>query len=162
MLLVVFVLLLPLVVVDFVGQGKPWFCSYVCPSGTLMGGIPLVALNEGLRRSLGWLYAWKMALLVLVVVLSLLVSRPFCRYACPLGAVYGLFNPIALYRFRVDESKCTQCGACQTACKLDIPVWKQPNSTQCIRCGECLKTCPTGALSSTFPLKKPTEEKKAR
>ena len=156
-LLVVFVILLPLVVVDFIGQGKPWFCSYVCPSGTLLG-----ALNEGLRRSLGWLYAWKMALLILVVVLSVLISRPFCRYACPLGAVYGLFNPIALYRLRLDKDKCTQCRACQAACKLDIPVWKTPNSTQCIRCGECLKVCPTGALSTRFSLKKPTEQKKAR
>ena len=153
--LAVFVILLPLVVVDFVGQGKPWFCSYVCPSGTLFGGIPLVWLNEGLRRSMGWLYAWKMALLVLVLVLSVLVNRPFCRYACPLGAVYGLFNPIALYRFQVDASKCTHCGACQAACKLDIPVWKTPNSTQCIRCGACLKACRFGALRSTFSLKKP-------
>ena len=72
-----------------------------------------------------------------------------------LDAVYGLFNPIALYRFQVDASKCTHCGACQAACKLDIPVWKTPNSTQCIRCGACLKACRFGALRSTFSLKKP-------
>ena len=156
-LLAVFVILLPLVVVDFVGQGKPWFCSYICPSGTLMGGIPLVVLNEGLRRSLGWLYAWKMGLLLAVVVLSVVVYRPFCRYACPLGAVYGLFHPIALYRFQLDADKCTHCGACQAACKLDVPVWQHPNSTQCIRCGDCLKACPTGALHAVFPLQKPRE-----
>lgn len=42
-LLVLFVILLPLFVVDIIGQGDPWFCKYVCPSGTLTAGLPLVA-----------------------------------------------------------------------------------------------------------------------
>jgi len=42
------------------------------------------------------------------------------------------------------------CAACQKACKLDIPVWKNPDSMDCIRCGECKAACPHSAISTTF------------
>lgn len=147
-MLAIFVILLPLFVVDFVGQGDPWFCKYVCPSGTLMAGIPLVFANEGLRAAIGWLYAWKIAILIAVVLLSIIVFRPFCRYLCPLGALYSPFNKFSLYRYNVDIYKCTNCGKCQSACKLDIDVFKNPNSYECIRCGDCKRACPEGAISS--------------
>lgn len=149
-LLVGFVILLPLFVVDIIGQGQPWFCEYICPSGTLLAGIPLLAANPALRAAAGWLFSWKLLILVVLVFLSILVYRPFCRYLCPLGAIYGLFNPIAFYRLKVDEHKCTHCGACRRACKLDIPVDKTPNSPECIRCGDCKRACPHGAICSTL------------
>ncbi len=145
-ILAVFVILLPLFAVDAFGQGSPWFCEYICPSGTLGAGIPLVVLNEGLRSVIGWLYAWKVAILAVLIFLSILVYRPFCRYLCPLGAIYGLFNPISLYRYKIDSEKCTKCGACQKACKLDIKTFENPNSTECIRCGDCIKSCPHNAI----------------
>lgn len=144
--LALFVVVLPLTVLDVVGQGQPWFCKYICPSGTLFAGIPLVAANPPLRAVLGWLFTWKTAILAGIAVLSLLVYRPFCRYLCPLGAVYGLFNPIALCRYRVDRSRCTGCGACRRACPMDIPVYETPNSPDCIRCGRCREACPHGAV----------------
>ncbi len=153
-MLALFVVLLPLFAVDAFGQGKPWFCAYVCPSGTLGAGVPLVAVNEGLRAAVGFLYTWKVAILVVLLLLSVVVYRPFCRYLCPLGAVYGLFNPIAFYRLRVDGHKCTRCGACRRACKLDIPANETPNSPECIRCGACVKACPTKAISAGFREKK--------
>ena len=153
-ILALFVIILPLFAVDAFGQGKPWFCEYICPSGTLGAGIPLTILNEGLRSIIGWLYTWKIAILVVIVFLSILVYRPFCRYLCPLGAIYGLFNPVSLYRYRIDESKCTSCGACQKTCKMDIKTFENPNSIECIRCGDCIKSCPHNAI------KKSTEKKK--
>lgn len=150
-ILVGFVIVLPLTVLDIVGQGQPWFCKYICPSGTLFAGIPLIASNPPLRAALGWLFTWKAAILVALLLLSIVVYRPFCRYLCPLGAIYGLFNPVALYRFRIDAEKCTQCGACQRACKLDIPVWQTPNSPECIRCGDCRRACPHGAVCTVNP-----------
>lgn len=151
-ILVGFVIVLPLTVLDIVGQGQPWFCKYICPSGTLFAGIPLIASNPPLRAALGWLFTWKAAILVVLLLLSIVVYRPFCRYLCPLGAIYGLFNPVALYRFRIDAEKCTQCGACQRACKLDIPVWQTPNSPECIRCGDCRRACPHGAVCTVNPV----------
>ncbi|WP_306487950.1 4Fe-4S binding protein [Agathobaculum sp.] len=144
--LVGFVVILPLTVLDIVGQGQPWFCKYICPSGTLFAGIPLIAANPPLRAALGWLFTWKAAILIVLVLLSIVLWRPFCRYLCPLGAIYGLFNPVAVYRFRIDTDKCTACGACQKACKLDIAVYRTPNSPECVRCGDCRRSCPHGAI----------------
>lgn len=146
-ILILFVILLPLLVLDILGQGLPWFCKYICPSGTLMAGIPLVAANESLRAAAGGLFFWKLGILAAIAFLSILVYRPFCKYLCPLGAVYGLFHPIAFYRYEVDEHKCTKCKKCQKICKMDIPVWEKPNSMDCIRCGECKRQCPQGAIS---------------
>lgn len=153
-----FVILLPLTVLDVVGQGQPWFCKYICPSGTLFAGLPLIGANPLLRSALGWLFTWKFALLTVLLVLSILVYRPFCHYLCPLGAVYGLFHPVSLYRYQVDASACTSCGKCQKTCKLDIPVYQTPNSAECIRCGECLNACPHQALHKTL-WKKDTSKK---
>lgn len=141
-----FVIILPLTVLDLVGQGQPWFCKYICPSGTLFGGIPLLAANESLRQALGWLFTWKAAILAGLLILSVFVYRPFCRYLCPLGAIYGLFNPIAFHRLTVDKEKCVDCGLCQKVCPEDIPVQITPNSPECIRCGKCRQACPTGAI----------------
>ena len=145
-ILVVFVLLLPVLATDLTGQGKPWFCQYICPSGTLFGGIPLVLTNEALRSAVGFLFQWKMLLLILFIAGSVFIHRPFCKYVCPLGAVYSLFNPIAFYRFEVAEQKCTKCRKCQKVCKMDIRVWAQPNSLECIRCGDCVNACPEQAI----------------
>ena len=147
-MLLLFVLLLPMVVTDVTGQGDPWFCKYICPVGTLEAGIPLVLFHKGLQSAIGFLYTWKLAILGVILLLSLVIWRPFCRYLCPLGALYGFFNRFALYRYRVDVAKCIDCGACRAACKLDLPVWEKPNHIDCVRCGACMDACPTGALGT--------------
>jgi len=155
-ILAVFVILLPLFAVDIIGQGSPWFCKLICPSGTLTGNF-LIAANEPLRYALGFLYQWKMAILILLLLMSLMVYRPFCKYLCPLGAIYGLFAPISLYRLKVDEEKCVKCGKCQKACKMDIRVWKTPNHRECIRCLDCVKSCPYGALEAGMNMTRKAE-----
>lgn len=141
-----FVIILPLFALDTIGQGSPWFCKYICPSGTLTAGIPLLAANEPLRQAAGFLFQWKLLILIVLIVLSVIVYRPFCKYICPLGAVYSIFNPIALYCYQVDADKCTKCGKCKKVCKMDINVWKKPNSPECIRCGDCIRSCPENAI----------------
>ena len=150
----VFVILLPMFVVDMLGQGAPYFCKLICPAGTLEGGIPLVLLNSAMRTAVGWLYAWKNVLLVVIVLLSVVIYRPFCKYICPLGAVYSVFNPIAAFHYRVDKEACTHCGACAKACKMQVDPSETPNHPECIRCGSCKKVCPTGAIYSGINCRK--------
>lgn len=145
--LVIFVIALPLMIVVGNGYGYPWFCKLICPSGTLMGGIPLVLSNPGLQRTIGALFSWKMTVLVLVVFASIVIRRPFCRYLCPLGAIYGIFNRFSLLQYHVDQEHCIRCGKCQRQCSMDVKVYEKPNSAECIRCGECIKVCPKQAIS---------------
>ena len=74
------------------------------------------------------------------------IYRPFCKWICPLGAVYALLNHVSLFQMKVDKSKCVSCGACAKACKMDVDITKSPNHSECIRCGMCMKSCPTGAI----------------
>ncbi|WP_101773199.1 4Fe-4S binding protein [Peptostreptococcus faecalis] len=149
-ILVVFVIIIPMFWVNEAGSGGPAFCKYICPAGTLEAGIPMVILNEGLRQSIGFLYNWKMFILIVTILLSIITYRPFCKYICPLGAIYGLFNKISFYRLNVDSNKCINCKKCVKVCKMNVEPYKNPNSAECIRCGECVDECPIGALEKTF------------
>lgn len=111
-------------------------------------------VNGAIRASLGFLFTWKSCILIGIVILSVFFYRPFCKWFCPLGAFYALFNQVSLYCFHIDRNKCTACGACAKACKMDVEVYKTPNHTECIRCGDCLRTCPYGAISKTIPFSK--------
>lgn len=157
-ILVVFVIVLPMTVVNEVGLGDPFFCKYICPAGILEGGIPLSLVNESIRASLGELFTWKSCILLGIIVLSVFFYRPFCKWICPLGAFYALFNKISLYSFQVDQDKCTSCGACSHVCKMDVDIFRTPNHAECIRCGDCIRTCPRQAIAKTFSLKAPEKK----
>ena len=144
--LLVMVVLLPAFLVNDVGMGDPFFCKYLCPQGVLEGAIPLSLANSGIRAALGSLFTWKFSILLSVIVLSIVFYRPFCKWLCPLGAFYALFNRVSLFQMKVDKSKCVSCGKCARACKMDVDVTKTPNHTECIRCGMCIRACPTGAV----------------
>ncbi len=148
--LVVLTILLPLLVLDAFGGGEPWFCKWVCPAGTLEAGIPLALLNSSIRGQLGFLFAWKMAILAGFLVWMVFVMRPFCRTTCPLGAILGLFNRVSLFRMTVDEETCTLCGKCQKECPIGVSAYETPNSPDCIRCLKCEKVCPFGSIGHEF------------
>ena len=95
-ILVIFVILLPIVATDYMGMGKPAFCEFICPAGTLEGGIPLLLSNPRLRAVIGELFSLKAAILVLTIVGCMSIYRFFCKAMCPLGAIYGLLNKICL------------------------------------------------------------------
>lgn len=152
--LVVFVTILPLTVLNEIGMGDPWFCKWICPAGILEGAIPLSLADSGIRVALGALFTWKSCILVGVITLSVFFYRPFCKWICPLGAFYALFNKLSFYKFYIDKEKCTSCGVCAKVCKMDVEVYKTANHTECIRCGDCIRTCPNGAICKSINLKK--------
>ena len=124
----------------------PAFCKYLCPSGTLLGALPLLSANEALRGQAGGLFLWKLGILLGIVLLSVKVFRPFCQYLCPLGAIYGLFNRFSLVQIQWDEERCVDCGACERACPAALSRREISRSPECIRCGKCADTCPQECL----------------
>ena len=143
-LLVVLVIAVPLA---FVGQDRliPAFCKFVCPAGTFGGAISLLFHpdNADLYGMLGPMFTWKFALFCAIAVACVFIYRAFCRFICPLGAIYGFFNKIALLGIKLDKEKCTDCGLCVAHCKMDI---KRVGDHECINCGECIAVCPTKAI----------------
>ena len=86
------------------------------------------------------------------------MEEAFCRFLCPLGAIYGFFNPVAILGIRRDDTKCNRCGACARMCKMDTRI---VCDRECIKCGECRDICPQKAISSfpTFQKRPPTGRK---
>lgn len=70
---------------------------------------------------------------------SLFVERPWCKYACPYGAVLGLTNLIRPFSIRRVESSCKSCAICSRECPMNIPVHSLNvvRDHQCISCMEC-------------------------
>ena len=110
---------------------------------------PWIALLDLGRESAGF----GLLVLVILLVASLFVDRPWCRYACPLGAANGLvarFSPVFLRR---EAAACVDCNACSRACPMGLPVATATKVTaaDCIGCLECVEACPrTGALELTI------------
>jgi polyferredoxin len=122
------------------GISFPAFCQWLCPAGTLEAGIPLAIMNSRISGAVGWLFAWKVAVLLLVALLSVKIFRPFCRFLCPLGALYSLLNRVSIVHIRTDAG-CTGCGRCVSNCPMHADT---PDSPECIRCGKCIRACGSG------------------
>ena len=148
LVLIVMVIALPMFLTNKFGMAPPYFCKYLCPAGTIEAAFPLIAKNPFLRETIGNIFFIKLSILIVFIISSIFIYRPFCKYFCPLGAIYGLFNKLGIFRLEFEESKCTDCGLCEKSCKMDIDVRSNLNSAECIRCGACIKACNYGALNS--------------
>ena len=143
--LAVFVIIIPLIYMTK-DLPLPAFCKYICPAGTIGGAIGLLINpdNAGMFGMLGPLFTWKFALAVSIVVACVFIYRTFCRFICPLGALYGFFNKFSLFGIKLEKDKCVNCGKCISVCKMDI---HHVGDMECINCGECISVCPTKAIS---------------
>ena len=143
--LAVMVFIVPLLYV-FRERGIPAFCKYICPAGILEGAIGLLSHvdNAAELANLGPLFTWKFSLFVIFIVGSVFIFRFFCRFFCPLGALYGIFNRFAILGIRLEDDKCISCGKCKKTCQVDI---SKVGDHECVNCGACVEGCPTGAIS---------------
>ena len=151
-ILAVFVLIIPLYYA-LRHVPLPAFCKYICPAGTLEGAVGLLLHpgNADAFSMLGALFTNKFVILILLLTASAFLYRVFCRFLCPLGAIYGLFSRISLLGVTVDAGQCTRCGVCKAHCPVDI---RSVGDHECIQCGRCVQTCPHRAISWKKPIKR--------
>ena len=154
-ILAVCVVIMPLAV-----KLTPFFCKYICPAGTA-AGVLLSASNSLVASKLGFLFTWKAIILSAIILASMMIWRPFCKYICPLGAIYSLFNRFSVIRMHIDPDLCISCGSCAGACRMNIDPVAEINSAECIRCGDCIRACPRSALSLGTLLKHDSSEPQA-
>ncbi len=140
------VVVLPAVLTGAMGYGEPWFCRILCPAGTLEAG-GLLGLIPELREQVGGVFALKAAVLILVLGLSAVSFRPYCRGLCPLGAIYGWFNRCSLIGLEHHPLLCTDCGECARGCRSGLDPRTDQASTECLRCLTCAtERCTHSAL----------------
>lgn len=124
----------------------PGFCKYICPAGTFEGAIGLLSnpKNTSYSAMLKILFTRKFVIMIIIGTACIFCYRSFCRFICPLGAIYGLFNKLALISVKVDENRCNGCGACVRNCKMDV---RHVGDHECINCAKCMGACNQNALS---------------
>ena len=145
-LLAVFVVAIPVWYGFSKGIPLPGFCKYICPAGTLEGAVGLLQ-NEANATSfyqLKILFTRKWVIMLVIALACAFCYRSFCRFLCPLGAIYGFFNRFCLTGVRVDTDRCSGCGLCVRRCQMDV---MHIGDHECISCGKCMESCPQGAIS---------------
>ena len=145
-ILAVFVVAIPLVYGVAKGVILPGFCKYICPAGTLEGAVGLLQnpVNSSSFLQLKGLFTSKWVIMLAIGLACVFCYRSFCRFICPLGAIYGFFNRFALTGVQVDPDRCNGCGQCVAACPMDV---RHVGDHECISCGKCIGACARGAIA---------------
>lgn len=85
-------------------------------------------------------------ILGVIILLSLFIERPWCKYLCPYGALLGVFNTFRIFKIRRNSRSCISCKKCDTACPMNIDVSGKETirNHQCISCHRCTSesACP--------------------
>ncbi len=92
--------------------------------------------------------AWLLGVVLFVVVgLNLALPRFFCRFACPLGALFGLLARFTPWRIGKTADTCGDCRICEEYCEGACRPSGRFIGGECVLCFNCLDRCPTGRVT---------------
>ncbi|NPV50785.1 MAG: 4Fe-4S binding protein [Candidatus Methanofastidiosum sp.] len=81
----------------------------------------------------------------IVSLASIIISRPFCRYICPYGAVLAILSRFSIYKIKTNNG-CKNCTLCDRVCETDAIEKGIVDQSECIRCKKCIDSCKFGFL----------------
>ena len=125
------------------------FCK-LCPVASIEASIPYLIMGVS---KVNEPFLVHMGTLAFTLVGMVLISRFWCRYLCPMGALFSLFNRVSFLKLKFDKIKCGGCGDCEPTCPMGIEPHYQHDTHNCIKCGRCADSCDQGALSLGFSMK---------
>ena len=94
--------------------------------------------------SAGYLISAGGLMLLIIIIGSLFIERFFCRYICPLGAVFAIVSKLRIFRIKKRRENCGSCRLCTNKCSMGIPLYEYDtvSSAECINCFNCVAYCP--------------------
>ncbi|HUT81186.1 MAG TPA: 4Fe-4S binding protein [Candidatus Bathyarchaeia archaeon] len=104
-----------------------------------------------------FMFYFRIVILLVVVIMSVLIPRFYCRYICPTGYAMGFTAKYSLVGIARNPARCTRCGSCEDMCEknaMQVPIldysYKRVRDANCNNCGSCLDACPHGAIYFKF------------
>jgi len=82
-----------------------------------------------------------LALFITLTLLNLFIPRFFCRFLCPLGALFGILSRFAIFRIGHNENKCHHCDVCEKHCQGGCEPGKEIRQSECLLCFNCREDC---------------------
>lgn len=94
-------------------------------------------------------------LLIFIIIGSMLIERFFCRYLCPLGAIFAIFSKVKLVNISKERANCGNCKACTVKCSMGLALYKEDKVKEldCINCLKCIDVCPKNNANLTIKKK---------
>jgi polyferredoxin len=81
------------------------------------------------------------AIFLAALLLNLIIPRFYCRFVCPLGALFGVLGRFSLWRIAKTESKCSQCLRCEAYCEGACSPSDKIRISECVLCMNCVAPC---------------------
>lgn len=131
---------------------KLFFCNF-CPTAALDVVLPEMIMNQDYYMDSGRIF--RFSVLAVVLILSMVNHRSFCKVMCPIGAMIAVTNKFSLLSLKLDKNTCIECKKCNSACPMDVSVMESKErgkpfsrDLECIECLNCEQSCPVDAISN--------------
>lgn len=131
----------------------------------LLAGLFNQIGNDALYNTPVFIYSLSSFIIALVTlliigVLASLYGRTWCNTLCPVGTVLGYLSKLSLFKIRIDQESCTNCGRCERACKTSCIDNKNKHidNTRCVACFDCIGSCKQHGITYGLRRKKPVAE----
>ncbi|MCH8121309.1 MAG: 4Fe-4S binding protein [Planctomycetes bacterium] len=86
--------------------------------------------------------AWLiLAIFLTATLLNLVVPRFYCRFICPLGALFAIISRFAIWRIGKKQTECSDCKLCDKACEGACEPSGSIRISECVLCFNCRDDC---------------------